>query len=228
VPPWAQAILATAAVVTALGVLFKKVIGPGYRAAGAAEKMLPVMQEVTDVFAGETGALAVLKGIASEFRPDSGTSLRDSIDEIGKVAEINRQSAVQFALENKRANEMLAVRFEAMRQLDEQRAQQQERLLLQVDRLTVRVDALIAQGAGIVGDRAQVARDLAAREKKVDKASGGVASDLTERQRQIDEASSGVASDLAASRKRADDTPNDEVAGTAADAASQTPEEDPG
>lgn len=234
-PDTAQWFITAAAVVTALGLLIKKVVIPGYRGVGAIEDALPVFREFTAIFKGNTDVFSVIRDIALQFRSDSGSSLRDAIDNLAKMAEANRinaQKAADVAQaaalvaerasdDNRRSNEAMLIRFEAQRQLDEQRAQQQERMLLQSDRLMVRVDQMMT-------DRAQVAEDLTAREKKVDKASGGVASDLTERQRQVDEASSGVASDLAAARHRADST--DGEAGAAADAASQTPpheEDDP-
>jgi len=234
-PATAQWFITAAAVVTAVGLLIKKVVIPGYRGVGAIEDALPVFREFTATFRGKTDVFKVIEEIATQFRSDNGSSLRDAIDQLAKSAESNRLSAQKAADvaaiaattaerasdDNRRANESLLIRFEAQRQLDEQRAQQQERLLIQSDRLMVRVDKMMS-------DREQVAAELAAREKKIDAASGGVASDLTERQRQIDEASSGVASDLAASRQRADEIV-DELPGTAADAASQTPppEEEP-
>jgi hypothetical protein len=229
-PASAQWFITAAAVVTAIGLLIKKVIIPGYKGVGALEDALPVFREFTATFKGKTDVFKVIEEIAQQFRTDSGSSLRDAVDQLGRYAERNRLSAEkaaevanqaaavaeQAAEDNRRSNEQLMIRFEAQRQLDEQRSEQQERLVLKVDRAAVKLDQMMH-------DRAQVATDLTAREKKVDAASGGVASDLTERQRLIDEASSGVASDLAASRQRADDTPAGETAGTAADAASQTP-----
>src|SRR5688572_12030241 len=227
-PDWAQWFITAAAVVTAVGLLIKKVIIPGYKGVGALEDALPVFKEFTATFKGKTDIFKVIEEIAQQFRTDSGSSLRDAVDQLGRYAERNRLSAEKAAEvansasavaeraadDNRRSNDQMMIRFEAQRQLDEQRAQQQERMLLQTDRLMVQVNQMMS-------DRAQVATDLTAREKKVDAASGGVAADLTERQRQVDEASSGVASDLAAARDRANETVGD--AGAAADAASQTP-----
>jgi hypothetical protein len=208
-PDWVQWVIAVGAIVTALGIVFKKVILPGYRGVGAIEDALPVFREFTATFKGKTDVFKVIYEIAAQFRTDSGSSLRDAVDQLGQYAEANRESA-QRAVEiaqhasdvaasaaeaNRRSNEAMTIRFEAGRQLDEQRALQQERLMLQTDRLMIRVDQMML-------DRAQVATDLTAREKK------------------IDEASSGVASDLAAARSRADETMGD--AGAAADAASQS------
>jgi len=231
VPGWAQLFITAAAVVTAVSLLIKKVVIPGYKGVGALEDALPVFKEFTATFRGKTDVFKVIEEIAQQFRSDNGSSLRDAVDQLGRYAERNRLSAEKAAEvanraatvaerasdDNRRSNEALAIRFEAQRILDEQQAKQQERLLLQNDRLMVRMDQMMQ-------DRAQVATELTAREKKVDDASGGVASDLTERQRQIDAASSGVASDLAAARGRADETTGE--AGAAADAASQTPSEE--
>lgn len=210
-PESAQWLITAAAAVTAIGLLIKKVIIPGYRGVGALEDALPVFREFTETFKGNTDVFVVIKDIAQQFRTDSGSSLRDAVDQLGRYAERNRLSAEkaadvannaaavasQAADDNRRSNEQLMIRLEAQKELDQVRAEQQERLVLKVDRATVKLDQMMS-------DRAQVAADLTAREKKVD------------------EASSGVASDLAASRQRADESTGEE-AGAAADAASQTP-----
>src|SRR5688572_29613349 len=150
-PDWAQWFITAAAVVTALGLLVKKVIIPGYRGVGALEDALPVFREFTATFKGKTDVFKVIEEIASQFRTDSGSSLRDAVDQLGLYAERNRLSAERAA----QVADQLVIRFEAARQLDEQRANQQERMLLQNDRLLVRVDQMMF-------DRAQVATDLTA------------------------------------------------------------------
>jgi hypothetical protein len=215
VSAWVQWVIAAAAITTAVGVLFRKVLGPGYRAAGTIEDALPVFRAFTATFKGKTDVFVTLDNIAAQFRADDGSSLRDAIDGLEKAAkeamtaaEANRRIAEKAADDNRRANDSLAIRFEAQRLVDEQRGLQQERMMLQVDRLMVRVDQLMASGVRIEASRDQVATDLTAREKL------------------LDAATSGVASDLAASQKRADDTTGE--AGAAADAASHTPDrEDP-
>jgi hypothetical protein len=202
VPESAQWFITAAAVVTAIGLLVKKVIIPGYKGVGAIEDALPVLREVVTTFGGKGGALSVLGEISAQFRTDSGSSLKDSVDALClaaekavEAAEVNRLVAEKASEENRRQITELMNRFEVQRRLDANQSEQQERLLLKVDQAMVKIDQMMS-------DRAQVATDLTAREKKVDEASGGVASDLTERQRQIDEASSGVASDLAAEKER--------------------------
>lgn len=194
-----------AASVTALGVLIKKILVPGYRGVGALEDALPVFKKFTTTFQDNTDVFTVIRDIGKQFKSDSGSTLRDSINRLEEMAETNRNNiekaaalALLVAEETKRSQEMLMVRFEAQRLLDEQQAAQQERILLRSDRLLVRVDAMIQ-------DRLKVASELAARE------------------RQIDAASTGVAEDLAASRQRADDVPHTEIPGKAADVASQSP-----
>jgi hypothetical protein len=214
-PEWAGGvtgwIITAAAVTTALIVLFKKVVLPGYKGVGAIEDALPVLRDFTATFKGRTDVFGVLDSIAAQFRTDSGSSLRDSVDDLISAAqaavaaaETNRLVAERAAEENRRANESLMIRFEAQRQLVEQRSQQQERMLLQIDRVMVQIGELTASGGRIEASRAKVAEDLVVRERKVD------------------EAASGVAADLAASQQRAE--PEDE-AGSGADAA-QTAEDE--
>ena len=62
---WADLVIAAAAVVGALGVLWKKVLKPIVHGFAAAEKVVPV-----------------LLTIAAEFAPNGGSSLKDSLDRI--------------------------------------------------------------------------------------------------------------------------------------------------
>lgn len=62
---WADWIILTAALVTALGVIWRKGIRPFFRTVNEVAQAVPILAD-----------------IASEFRPNSGTSLRDVIDDM--------------------------------------------------------------------------------------------------------------------------------------------------
>lgn len=66
----AYAIVAAAAVVTALGVLWTKVLHPLL-------KLAELLQQFMEAFGGEKNPFPVINEIAQEFRTDSGSTLRD-------------------------------------------------------------------------------------------------------------------------------------------------------
>jgi uncharacterized phage infection (PIP) family protein YhgE len=223
-PDWIVWLITIPVAMTAVGFFIRRLIIPGYRMIGSVEDAVPVFKEFTATFQNDPDIFKVIKDIASQFRTDSGSSLRDAVDQLGKLAETNLANveeathiaqmasslAERSAEDNRRSNEALTIRFEAQRQLDEHQALQQERLMLQIDRVVTRVDQLML-------DRTQVAEKLVVREKEVDAI-------LAERQQLLDAAVGGVAEDLAAAHRRADRITGDP--GAAADAASQTgPEE---
>lgn len=191
-PEWVQWLIAAAAVVTALGVLWAKVVRPGFRAAKTADEMLPLLVELTAVFRGNQSAFSVLENIASQFRTDSGSSLRDVVDRLELAADENRQAA-----------EILKIGAEATRQLAVRDREQVERIVLMVDRLTVKVDAVTSSAGRIEAAARIVASDLVKAQEAVD----GVAIDLAEAHVRADEVEGhpGEAAD-AASRSPRDDS----------------------
>ena len=194
IPGWIQLIIAAAALVTALGVLFQKVVRPGVKAASTAEEMLPLLRELTVTFKDTPNAFKVLYAMAGQFKTDSGSSLRDVVNRLEDAS-----------TDAKNIINQLRVDVASDRQLDERDRQELRAMLLSMDRLATQVAVLITSGIRVEEDRVLVAEALTLREQVTDKA---IAS---------------VASDLAASKKRADDTPEGE-AGAAADAASQSSE----
>lgn len=173
-PVWGQILLATAAILVALGTIWQKLIRPGIKLATNAEEMVPLIQELTRVFRDNPNAFSVLDDIAREFRADSGSTLRDVVNRLE-----------DSALANERASEVLKVGVEATKQLAQQDRDQMQRLLISMDRLATKID-----------------RQELARLK--------------------------VADDLAKTRQRADEiVTQDGEPGEAADAAAQTPDEQP-
>lgn len=147
---WAQYVLGAAAVVTALGVLWSKVIRPGAKVISAAEQAAPVLRELTAAFAGSPGALNVLEEIASQFRTDSGSTLRDVVNSIATAAE--------KALE---VSDILASRLELDRALAKQDREQIALLLRDLDRLGEKLKIASAAIQGIGVEQVSVAGDLA-------------------------------------------------------------------
>lgn len=130
-PDWVGVVIATAALVTAIGVLWKKVLAPLVAVSAEARKTVPVMRAMTDTFAGDPGIFLVIREIALQFKSDSGSTLRDVV---------NRLEAA--SIQNTHANELLGIAADAARL-----AQEGSRVLAASDR--ERVDRLIALLAGV-------------------------------------------------------------------------------
>lgn len=179
-PQWAQILLSIAAIVTALGVIWTKVVRPLLRFSHSAEEMIPMLRALTLTFRDTPNAFAVLDEIVAQFRTDSGSSLRDVVNRLEDAARANHQSG-----------EVLKVGVESAKQLADQDRQQLLRLIVLLDRLTTKVDSAGTIAAG-------VARDLAVAQVAVD----GVAEDLAVAHRRADEvphgADPGTAADAAA------------------------------
>jgi hypothetical protein len=135
-PLWFQVILASAALVTALGVLWKKVLKPILRAIHLAEEMLPLLKTLTAEFKDTPHAFKILDQIIGEFRTDSGSSLRDVVDRLESAAQENAAIA-----------DGLRVSLETDRRLSERDREDVGQLRMLLDRLSVKID------------RGEVARD---------------------------------------------------------------------
>lgn len=85
-PTWVQLIVSAAAVVMALGTLWKVVL-PGAKLIAEAALMLPVARDLLKQFGDAPGALSVLREIAAQFRTDSGSSLRDVVNRLEATSE---------------------------------------------------------------------------------------------------------------------------------------------
>lgn len=156
-PLWVQYVLATAALVAAFGVIWSKVLKPVARFITTSEEMLPLLITLTEAFKDNPNAFQVLSEVASEFRSDSGTTLRDVV---------NRLEAA--AIENKTAADALKVGVEADRLLAERDRKQLQEQLVSLDRLLVRADAAAATGIRMEKAATQVANDLAASHARAD------------------------------------------------------------
>lgn len=121
-PLWVQIIIAAAAVVTAIGILWTKVLKPGAQMVVLLTELAPILKDLHATFQGKPPVFDVLNEIAVQFRTDSGSSLRDVVNRLEAAANENR------------------VATEAARLLNEQAHKDRQLLTLVVDRLGIRVD----------------------------------------------------------------------------------------
>lgn len=148
-PTWMTILIGAAAVVTAVGVLWTKVLRPAGRAIGQAERMVPLLQDLTTQLADVPDSFAILKQIIAQFRTDSGSSLRDVVNRIEKAA-----------IENQTAAQVLSVNLDATKRLAEQDRAQIARLLIVLDRVNAKVDVQ-AEEAGVIADNLEASHKRA-------------------------------------------------------------------
>ncbi len=158
-PIWLQYILWAAALVTAGAVLWTKLVRPIAKLISITTELLPLVQEFLVVFRDSPGSFKVLDDIASQFKTDSGSSLRDVVDRLDEAAKENRSAA-----------EFLKIGVETQKQLAEQDRATLQRMLLFIDRLGVKVETTSELTKGIVRDAESVAADLANSHKRADEA----------------------------------------------------------
>lgn len=131
-PGWVQVVIALAAFSTACATLWKTVVNPIRKAGNRAEEMLPLLVVLTETFSDWPMALKVLREMASQFKTDSGSSLRDVVNRLEAMAASTARGA-----------ETLAIGVEAAKQLAQRDREEVTRLLVQIDRITVKVDAAL-------------------------------------------------------------------------------------
>lgn len=193
-PDWAQWVIGAAAVITALGILWAKVVRPLVKGAATAEMMFPLMQELTVKFRDIPAVFDVLKEIVAQVRTNSGSSLKDTVNKLHTELVALRDTIEKMEVRALSAAQYLQLGLDVDRKLAERDREQMSRLLREQDRLMDRMTAFEVRATKI-------------------------AADLTSAQHAVD----GVAEDLAKAHERADST--NDVPGTAADAASRSPEE---
>lgn len=165
---------ATAAVVVAVGTLWRMVVQPTADLIVLQRQALPLLRSLSKVFGDVPTPFDVLGEIVAEFRTDSGSSLRDVVNRLDVAAAENRSAA-----------EVLKVQVEASRLLAVDDREQLQRLLLILDRVTVKVEtnstareaeaervrANLAVAQAAVDD---VAHDLSGAHDRADATTGGV------------------------------------------------------
>lgn len=170
-PTWAGYLLAFAAIVTAVSVIWTKAIKPVARLIASTDKMLPLLQSLTEVFKDTPHAFEILDEIVRQFRTDSGSSLRDVVNRLEDAAKL-QQSATEKA-----ANiaDSLKVGVEAARLLAGLDRDKLQDMILLLDRLKTKVDTGIATGIRNENRAIGVAEDLAAAQKRADEVESGEA-----------------------------------------------------
>lgn len=148
-PVWVQWILAIGGIITVGSVAWAKVIRPMSQFITMSVKAMPLIVEFTETFEKTPYLLKVLQSIAGEFKPDSGTSLRDVINRIEDMT-----------MAAKSAADELKVGVETQKQMNEGRDRKMERLLVLLDRLTIRVETNTQTGQRVEQAQRMVKQDL--------------------------------------------------------------------
>lgn len=85
---WGQVILGVAAVITAIGVIWTRLLKPLVSVRDEMKESVPVMREAVVAMKDAPGTFLVLQQIASQFRTDSGSSLRDVVNRLETALEV--------------------------------------------------------------------------------------------------------------------------------------------
>jgi hypothetical protein len=203
-------LLLVAGVCAALAYMLWKVIIPGAKGITVFnEEIAPNVKYMKDLPKLNV-VLSVVEEIAGQFRTNSGSTLKDTTDRLERhaeeskqAAEANRLAAVELARLNRDSITALEVAMGTVRELakEDRELARRDRDLARDERertLTLLASAMRTEASGV----------------RVEESGARVEADRAH-----------VAEDLAATQQRADDVPSHEPPGTAADAASQSPED---
>ncbi len=168
---WVQWVIAAAALVTALGVLWRQAVLPAVRKIASEQVTRPVLDRIVDIYKDNLNHFSVLDDIARQFKTNAGSSLKDSVNRLESAAEESARTAHEAAV----AVKGLAVEAEASR-----RQTSEMRVLLDDLRAQVRLGMLsvLRQEAGQQAQdagAAVVASDLAASIHRADTEESGEA-----------------------------------------------------
>lgn len=126
-PVWGQVILAMSSIIIAVGVIWTRLLRPAVKLMSTAERILPVVSELTEQFHNAPEAFSVLADIAAQFHTDSGTTLRDVVNRLEIAADQNQKLIKQVAeamLEQQTAAKVLQQNVEVAKRLAEQDRQE--------------------------------------------------------------------------------------------------------
>jgi hypothetical protein len=195
-------LLLVVGVLAALAFLLFKVIVPGSEKITIFNRKVVPNVQYMDVLPKLNEILTILEAVADQTKSDHGSTLKDDLLLLRSYAQENRQAAAeakQAAIEARQLGEQLKVLLGTAKE----RA---------------------ADAAGLARDDRDLARDALKEMRKL-MASAAESAARTEESGARQEAGAAVvAEDLAAQQRRADDVKPGEPSGTAADAASQSPE----
>lgn len=193
---WPATLGLIAGTIIALYVIVTKGILPAARAIAGAEKSVPLVRDLTEQLKDIPDSFKILKEIISQFRSNSGSTLKDAVDRIEEAAAAQAKmiARIEAAVDNETAvNKTIQVNQESLRQLQEQ------------DRTAIA--ALTA-----------VINELLAKANLAELGAALLALNLETHHEAEREGRSIIADDLEASHQRAEATPESD-AGAAADAA---------
>lgn len=161
---WQKYILGAAALIIAVGVIWRQFLKPTLAFYGTATEMVPLMKHLTKVFGDDPSALTVLEDIARQFKADSGSSLKDQVNRL--EAAIGRQEEAAKRVEADA--EHLKVGVAAQKELAEDDRKQLRNLLIELG-INARAMADLREAVNdIQKDARNVATDLAAAHKRAD------------------------------------------------------------
>lgn len=163
-PTWLQYFLGAAALLTAFGVIWTKLLRPGAKMITLMSELLPLLTEFAETFKDTPHAFNVLDEIIAQFRTDSGSSLRDVVNRIEEAARVQQVATERAAA----VSESLKVGVEAAKLLAGLDRDKLQTLALLIDRVGVKVDAGVATGLRNEAHAAGVAEDLAAAHARAD------------------------------------------------------------
>jgi len=146
-PTWVTVILITSAVVTALGVLWTKALKPGARVISQAEEAVPLLRRLIELFGNDPTLFDVIHDFAGQFRTNNGSSMRDVVDRLEKLAlgAESRASKLEHDLETattqaKATADVLKVNVEAAKQLAASDRTRISELLMLLGRVSANAD----------------------------------------------------------------------------------------
>lgn len=168
-------IIGFAALVTACGVVWVKVIKPLAKFITLAETMVPLLQSLNETFKNNPRAFEVLEQMVSQFRTNGGSSLLDIVNRIDSSTKANSEAAQVAAL----VADSLRVGVETVKQLAALDRERTQEMVLLLDRLKVKLDDNSATGDRLEQEALTVKSNLAESHKRANEALGepGAAAD---------------------------------------------------
>jgi len=207
IPYWLQLVSGTAAALLGIGAilrwLWRKIIKPGATIIHETDEMI------------QENILKIVREMASQFRTDSGSSLKDVTNRLEASAEKADERLDQLRI----SMETQKVMMEQDRTLNRHQAQN---LIVKSEQMWVQIQTVIERMDKEQLARVHLAAELTKRDQVLDKATAGIALDLADARRGV----AGVAQDLAESHRVAGQVLSSEPAGAAADAASRSGRDD--
>lgn len=137
-PSWLQYIVWAAAGVIAVGAIWTKLLRPLARLITYVQQILPLLHELTAQFKDSPNSFSVLEEIAQQFKTDSGSTLRDTVNRLENAA--NNAHIAAEALKVKA--EILEVGVAAVKELSIIDRKEAAHRLVVLDSLVARFDAL--------------------------------------------------------------------------------------